>query len=423
MLVSSASACNMAPMSQKLGELGWRAAGKTAARDCEDILLAHDARHAAARVGSPQPGTTFPPGRCSMQQFDELVAKAAKCHSESDLVSAWVLRNRHFDDDDDDDLKADGARVSMNDDQDSKDSDLFFDFDIAPDEGMKAADGVTRDAATTEAAAAAAAASGEIPVATWDDHKQQPAAERSSPTAVKQAAKKSPESPLVSPDSLLEEPVPDLLLEDDHKSADATGNSNFKSDSSDDDDDDESPLTFVKGDYKHTVASSTLSSLVAMLEKESSRSKGRDGGPGRCGRGYRSELQTIAASPATTSFLTGGAATDPEDFQQQQRTVSPFGIRADSMPCLPKHREQIKKVEKTQQQEKQQQDENNVQQPEQRQHSERKAKMRRASSLKAPKSSGCHDGGRKLSVRCDFESKAATILCFSFLNVNGSFSF
>ena len=130
--------------------------------------------------------------------------------------------------------------------------------------------------------------------------------------------------------------------------------------------------------------------------------KGRDGGPG--GGRYRCELQTIAASPATTSFLTGGAATDPEDFQQQQRTASPFGIRADSMPCLPKHREQIKKVEKTKQHEKQQQqDENNVQQPEQRQRSERKAKMRRASSLKAPKSSGCHDVGRKLSVRCEFD--------------------
>ena len=63
----------------------------------------------------------------------------------------------------------------------------------------------------------------------------------------------------------------------------------------DESEDDEGDLTFVKGDCKHTVASSTLSSLVAMLEKESSRSKGR----------FRSELPTIAASPATTSFLSG----------------------------------------------------------------------------------------------------------------------
>ena len=97
----------------------------------------------------------------------------------------------------------------------------------------------------------------------------------------------------MSPDSLLDEPVvPDLLLDGEED------NSKSKAESSADDDeseDDEGDLTFVKGDCKHTVASSTLSSLVAMLEKESSRSKGR----------FRSELPTIAASPATTSFLSG----------------------------------------------------------------------------------------------------------------------
>ena len=430
MLVSSA----MSP-SQKFGDaavaMNWRV--KNASRDCEDILMAHTT-HA-------QPGTTFPPVRCSMQQFDELVARqAAKCHSESDLVSAWVLRNRHFDEDDDDDddgldmaskcprngfemnddglemnFKEDGggARRSINDDdQDSKDSDLFFDFDIAPEEGMKANDsGVTCDTATSSEAAA-----GEIPgtrdpgTRPWDQ--KQPTAERSSPTAViSQAAKKARnESPLVSPDSLLEEPVPDLLLDgEDDKTA--TGNSNFKSDSSsEDEDEDGSPLTFVKGDCKHTVASSTLSSLVAMLEKESSRSKGRDSewGLGR----YQSELPTIAASPATPSFL---EATDrghevrghSEDFQQQPRTASPFGIRADSMPCLPKHRYQIKKIE-AQQQEKQPE-------PERQRHTsdktEKKAKMRRASSLKASKSSGSLEVGRKLSVRYEFGSRHIEIFC------------
>ena len=127
--------------------------------------------------------------------------------------------------------------------------------------------------------------------------------------------------------------------------------------------------------------------------------KGRDGGPG--GGRYRCELQTIAASPATTEFLAGSSnclTADPEDFQQQQqRTSSPFGIRADSMPCLPKHREQIKKVEKTKQERESQNDEN-VEQPE-KQRSEKRAKMRRASSLKAPKASGSPEGGRKLSVR------------------------
>ena len=96
----------------------------------------------------------------------------------------------------------------------------------------------------------------------------------------------------MSPDSLLDEPVvPDLLLDGEEED-----NSKAKVESSSDDEsDDEGDLTFVKGDCKHTVASSTLSSLVAMLEKESSRSKGR----------FRSELPTIAASPATTSFLSG----------------------------------------------------------------------------------------------------------------------
>ena len=74
-------------------------------RDCEDLLTRVDRLRMVA-CGEPQPGTTFPPVRCSMQQFDEMVrARAedrqrhsakAKCHSESDLVSAWVLRNRHY---------------------------------------------------------------------------------------------------------------------------------------------------------------------------------------------------------------------------------------------------------------------------------------------------------------------------------------
>ena len=71
-------------------------------RDCEDLLTRVD----RLRMVEPQPGTTFPPVRCSMQQFDALVrardldrqrhSAKAKCHSESDLVSAWVLRNRHY---------------------------------------------------------------------------------------------------------------------------------------------------------------------------------------------------------------------------------------------------------------------------------------------------------------------------------------
>ena len=71
-------------------------------RDCEDLLTRVDRLRMS--VCEPQPGTTFPPVRCSMQQFDELVrardrqqSAKAKCHSESDLVSAWVLRNRHYD--------------------------------------------------------------------------------------------------------------------------------------------------------------------------------------------------------------------------------------------------------------------------------------------------------------------------------------
>ena len=187
--------------------------------------------------------------------------QAAKCRSESDLVSAWVLKNRHYNDDlDEDDLKAAGEanNGSMNDDQDSKDSDLFFDFDIAPDEGIvKTEVVVTRDAATAAKESStdgtAAASAGEISLASWDQ-KQQSSSERSSPTAVNAAAKKSPESPLVSPDSLLEEPVPDLLLDGEE----GAGNLKSQDDSSDDEDDDKSPLTFIKGDGKHTVASSTL---------------------------------------------------------------------------------------------------------------------------------------------------------------------
>ena len=72
-------------------------------RDCEDLLTRVDRLRMSA-VCEPQPGTTFPPVRCSMHQFDELVRARedrqqnakAKCHSESDLVSAWVLRNRHY---------------------------------------------------------------------------------------------------------------------------------------------------------------------------------------------------------------------------------------------------------------------------------------------------------------------------------------
>ena len=71
-------------------------------RDCEDLLTRVDRLRMVATCVEPQPGTTFPPVRCSMQQFDELVRaredrqRKAKCHSESDLVSAWVLRNRHY---------------------------------------------------------------------------------------------------------------------------------------------------------------------------------------------------------------------------------------------------------------------------------------------------------------------------------------
>ena len=377
-------------------------------RECEDIQTKVD-------LNSPQPGTTFPPGRCSLQQFDELVAKAAKCRSESDLVSAWLLRNRHFDEDDDDDEHAleaakansDRARRVANSDQDGKDSDLFFDFDIVPDreeeddgDGLKGGDykaAVTRDAATAtseeaeEAAAGMASGAGDVPPA-WDQMQLQTgSAERSSPTAVSPSGKPRTESPLVSPDSLLEEPIPDLLLEGDEAVPDT------KSGSSSSGDEDESPLTFVKGDCRHTVASSTLSSLVAMLEKESPRSKGRDcgggtsGATGAWGMGrYRSELPTIAASPAVTSFFP--VATDHEcDFQQ--RTASPFGLRADSMPCLPKGREQLKKDAPKEEQERSEKVE-----PE-RQRCERKAKMRRASSLKAAKPPGSPSAGRKLSVR------------------------
>ena len=378
------------------------------ARECEDIQT-------KVGLNSPQPGTTFPPGRCSLQQFDELVAKAAKCRSESDLVSAWLLRNRHFDDDDDEHAleasKANSGRARgvASSDQDGKDSDLFFDFDIVPEredeDGDRLKVGDYKDAATgnvatdtseeaEEAAAAVAAGAEDVPLA-WDQMQLQTgSAERSSPTAVSPSGKPRNESPLVSPDSLLEEPMPDLLLEAEEATADAKAGSTS---SGDEDDEDESPLTFVKGDCRHTVASSTLSSLVAMLEKESPRSKGRDCGGGSTGGAtgawgmgrYRSELPTIAASPAATSFFP--VATDHEgDFQQ--RTAPRFGLRADSMPCLHKDREQLKKNAP-----KEQERSENVE-PE-RQRSEKKAKMRRASSLKAAKSTGSPCVGRKLSVR------------------------
>ena len=203
--------------------------------------------------------------------------------------------------DDEDDLKHEGGRNgSAHDDQDSRDSDLFFDFDIAPEEtataGIKS-DVVAGEAATAKESEATEGATSSNEVPQWDQKQQQPqsAAERSSPTAVKPVPKKSPASPLVSPDSLLDEPVvPDLLL-DGEEEDNSKSKVESSSDDDSDDDDDEGDLTFVKGDCKHTVASSTLSSLVAMLEKESSRSKGR----------FRSELPTIAASPATTSFLSG----------------------------------------------------------------------------------------------------------------------
>ena len=94
---------------------------------------------------------------------------------------------------------------------------------------------------------------------------------------------------------------------------------------------------------------------------------------------------------------------DPEDFQQQ-RTSSPFGMRADSMPCLPKTRPKVveeKAAKETKQEQSVEQEQQSEQQPQRS--NEKKAKMRRASSLKAPRAaSGSHEGGRKLSVRCEW---------------------
>ena len=97
----------------------------------------------------------------------------------------------------------------------------------------------------------------------------------------------------------------------------------------------------------------------------------------------------------------GETSVDPEDFQQ--RTSSPFGMRADSMPCLPKTRPKVveeKAAKETKQEQSVEQQQQSEQQP---QRTEKKAKMRRASSLKAPRAaSGSHEGGRKLSVRCEW---------------------
>ena len=76
----------------------------------------------------PAPGTTFPPGRYA--HFDLL---RSKYHSETDLTPANMALIRKTMDDDLQDLLKGGKNPHINDDEE-KDSDLFFDFDIGSPE-------------------------------------------------------------------------------------------------------------------------------------------------------------------------------------------------------------------------------------------------------------------------------------------------
>jgi hypothetical protein len=148
-----------------------------------------------------------------------------------------------------------GVGSKMDDQDGSGDSDLFFDFDISPEENENKEDDLKSQESKPSVEEELA----------WDTNNSNASIKNNgSPT---QGNK--PDAPLVSPDSLLEEPVQDFLFDDDDdRKNNGAVDGNESSTTGSEDEDDEGEVTFYKGDYKHTVASSKLNSLIALLEKE-----------------------------------------------------------------------------------------------------------------------------------------------------------
>ncbi len=419
----------------------------------------------------PLPGTTFPP-RFRLRPIDLL--KVA--HSESDLTPCYCSTDDNVsgsgsgfgaggDEDDLEDLKAGllrrgllagsegraaGGRGELeqeSDDDSSGDSDLFFDFDLSPED--RKAEGGSEASQKMAPGYCYATEETDPPEDEEKQGDEQVSARRrigsgevSSPTSSGAAAIDSVDiqhgaaaelnSPLVSPDSLLDEPVgnylegrqqdqPTVVEPEVETMGEAMKDVESSSDSSNDESEDADgegrdgvkgggggtegdSLTFYKGDCKYTVASSKLNSLVALLEKDSNSSKASrrenpfSNPPARSG--FRSCLETIDASPVSTSFTYEKPRDDQAAATGRGGKSNKCGRsgpgRSDSLPALtqterellhspqPPRRNQTRQQQVEGQQEDQGADSQDSESVLQQQKNEKKARLRRASSLKAP---------------------------------------
>ena len=337
-------------------------------------------------------GTTFPPRQ--LAHFDLL---KAKYHSESDLTPEklrFLGHGRKFEDDDEDDQQLLEASIDNNKKVDAEDSDLFFDFDIGSPEEENADDEDIMRRTVSESTSSSirrgsldsndyvlksafygSASSGLCSDMGTDHHEDDPvvggvgldidcdewreklksdsgintavnecgsgSSSKSTPIAPQSPAPAAvDDEPLVSPDSLLDDPEATNRIinngADDHDEGDEAEREDLtpceeqpQVTTTFEADPESGTFSLVSGESRHKIANSKLNSLLALLEKD----REKDYPTIRTGSGsspprkvsYKSPMPTISASPANFSFLSNQPELGAEETKFE---------RCDSTPVL-----------------------------------------------------------------------------------------